>query len=166
MWKPLAWYSLRVTLFVRPLHNPMTLCTFSLSQINYKMAGMHPSDWDNLVSRFDKDDQLFQEFYLNYVKHVKTSKCTGNCKGSLLCEMVTSRSGDTSKCHFSQWECSWWSIHCFFFYILSIHFRHLPYLPSSLSWSILPFKCLLHHLLVNLRMRIIYILSRSWPWVV
>ena len=79
----------------------MELINALFSQISYKMAGLHPSDWDDLVSRFDKDDDLFQDFYRNYVKRVATSKCTGHCKDALLCEMVTSRSGDTSKCHFS-----------------------------------------------------------------
>lgn len=73
-----------------------------VSQVSYKMSGMHPSDWNNLVGRFDKDDDLFQEFYRNYVKRAAPStKCTGNCKDALLCDMVRSRSGDDSKCHFS-----------------------------------------------------------------
>ena len=65
------------------------------------MSGMHPSDWDSLVDRFAEDDNLFQEFYQNYVKRAPTTKCTGNCKSALLCEMVRSRTGDDSKCHFS-----------------------------------------------------------------
>ena len=72
-----------------------------LFQTSYRMSGMHPSDWDSLVARFAKDDDLFQEFHRNYVKRVaKIAKCTGNCKGALLCEMVRSRTGDDSKCHF------------------------------------------------------------------
>ena len=88
------------------IKNPyLTISTHSLSlslfQTSYKMSGMHPSDWDSLVGRFAKDDDLFQEFHRNYVKRVaKIAKCTGNCKGALLCEMVRSRTGDDSKCHF------------------------------------------------------------------
>ena len=65
------------------------------------MAGLRPSDWDDLVIRFDKDDDLFQEFYRNYVKCAPTSKCTGHCKDALLCAMVTSQNGDSSKCNFA-----------------------------------------------------------------
>ena len=85
------------------IHTSLTInLSLNLFQTSYKMSGMHPSDWDNLVGRFDKDDDLFQEFYRNYVKRVaKIAKCTGNCKGGLLCEMVRARTGDNSKCHFS-----------------------------------------------------------------
>ena len=65
------------------------------------MDGLTPADWDSLVKRFVTNDDLFQEFFRNYVKRVQTSACTGRCKTSLLCAMVSSRSGDRSKCNFS-----------------------------------------------------------------
>lgn len=65
------------------------------------MNGMAPSDWDQLVKNFVKDDNLFQEFYRNYVKRHASTACHGGCKTSLLCEMVSSKAGDRSKCNFS-----------------------------------------------------------------
>ena len=71
-------------------------------QISYRMTGMAPSDWDQLVKNFVKDDNLFQEFYRYYLKRPHTSTpCSGGCKTSLLCDMVSSKSGDRSKCNFS-----------------------------------------------------------------
>lgn len=62
------------------------------------MAGMTPADWDQLVKQFQTNDTLFQEFYHNYCKQAPTQPCNSECKSWMLCNLVSSRSGDTLKC--------------------------------------------------------------------
>ena len=64
-------YSAKVCIFQSPvLVNLITFCilkfilNFSfLSQETYDMKGLQPADWDNLVARMKKSDDIFEKFY-------------------------------------------------------------------------------------------------------
>ena len=75
----------------------------------YGMGGVTPVDWDGLVKRMETDDSLVQKVYrFKFHSHRSTNDtCDASCKKSLICGMLTSRSGDKSQCpHLSDDEYS------------------------------------------------------------
>lgn len=60
------------------------------------MSSLLPSDWDNLLQRFQKDDKLFQQFYKYYRKMSDYYKdpCIDDCKTKLLCRLRNGQSGN------------------------------------------------------------------------
>lgn len=82
------------------------------------MTTLHPSDWADLVHRFEKDNVLFQKFYksvndvhlypvltinlhthiLRYMWKSHAPPCDDHCKVSTICDLLTSRTGDSSAC--------------------------------------------------------------------
>ncbi|XP_068122580.1 sphingomyelin phosphodiesterase [Hyperolius riggenbachi] len=73
--------------------------TFLYSALKtYGMKSAYPSDWDDLLQRFLKDETLFQTFWFLYHKGHVEEVCEQTCKSTLICMLRTARSSDLQLC--------------------------------------------------------------------
>lgn len=65
----------------------------------YGMQSLQPADWDHLLERMERDDDLFEMFYRFYIKQNPLAPpCDAACKKSFLCKQRTSASADLHIC--------------------------------------------------------------------
>jgi len=64
----------------------------------YGMNSLLPEEWNKLIERFIKDDNLFQQYWRYYGHLPQRSPCNGKCKFDMLCEMRSGRSNDPQLC--------------------------------------------------------------------
>jgi len=69
----------------------------------YKMKSLLPGDWDDLINRMAKDDNLLELFYEHFWKSSPDSTHGGpcntqSCRHNIMCRMVHGRSHDTHVC--------------------------------------------------------------------
>ncbi|XP_014677717.1 PREDICTED: sphingomyelin phosphodiesterase-like [Priapulus caudatus] len=57
----------------------------------YKMASLRPSDWDDLVDRMEKDDDLFMQ-YFRYSYKLHRDVCDSDCKKAEICLLRSGKS--------------------------------------------------------------------------
>ena len=70
--------------------------TFELeysAKSTYKLANLSPTSWDELLSRMQEDDDLFDLFYRAFTKQHLLSGCDEECKMKYICTMKSSLSG-------------------------------------------------------------------------
>ncbi|XP_039599986.1 sphingomyelin phosphodiesterase [Polypterus senegalus] len=65
---------------------------------NYELKTLFPSDWDNLIRTFQKNDSVFQNFWHLYHKGHISEPCQNACKATVLCSLRSGRSGDPQLC--------------------------------------------------------------------
>ncbi|XP_058792161.1 sphingomyelin phosphodiesterase-like [Phymastichus coffea] len=62
----------------------------------YNMTSLMPTEWDNLITRMSKDDNLFDSYHRNYYRDTPVRpKCDSECQKRLLCDLKTGRSADS-----------------------------------------------------------------------
>ncbi|XP_022243798.1 sphingomyelin phosphodiesterase-like [Limulus polyphemus] len=84
-----------VNLTDRPMWEKM----YSAKQA-FRMKALFPSDWDDLIQRFEVNDALFQKFYryFNKLSDFYNKPCVGACKAEILCNLRSGRSHDPALC--------------------------------------------------------------------
>jgi sphingomyelin phosphodiesterase len=79
-------------------NQPKWILEYTASQ-DYQMKHGFPEDFDDLVKRFENDDELFQKYYKYVSKmHPPSPYCDSTCKSGYICDIKTTRSGDQSLC--------------------------------------------------------------------
>ncbi|XP_078078761.1 sphingomyelin phosphodiesterase isoform X2 [Mustelus asterias] len=77
--------------------NPKWFLLYRLREA-YGMETIFPADMDNLISRFLRDDRLFQRYWYLYHKGHTAQVCKEACKTVTICAMRTGRADDPALC--------------------------------------------------------------------
>lgn len=83
------------------LYNRTIFIDEYVARDTYQMTNLFPMDWHNLVQRLktDLDGPLMGLVYQYYTKSYATgAQCDHQCRRGLLCDMLTSRMGDSHAC--------------------------------------------------------------------
>ncbi|XP_023316837.1 sphingomyelin phosphodiesterase-like [Trichogramma pretiosum] len=72
--------------------NPVWYKAYSAKKA-YNMKALSPKDWDDLLTRMDSNDELFDTFYMNHYRNSPVRpNCNNDCRKEILCNLRSARS--------------------------------------------------------------------------
>ncbi|CAH1801877.1 unnamed protein product [Owenia fusiformis] len=84
--------------WVGPQDHPLWKLEYA-AKATYGLDNLFPESWDKLITRFEKDDKLFQKYNRQFSRANSGGICEQTCKRNMICNMRSARSYDPALCN-------------------------------------------------------------------
>ncbi|XP_041480574.1 sphingomyelin phosphodiesterase-like isoform X3 [Lytechinus variegatus] len=64
----------------------------------YNMTSLQPSEWNRVVDEMKSNTTIFNQYYRFFHRQYDAGPCDASCQARMICDIQTSRSGDSSYC--------------------------------------------------------------------